>query len=157
MCINITESKIVKKKYGNDITLEKKLYIECVCGSLKDMARVCLFREYDQDPKDANKYNIVLEEVDIEFNATTRSEPSISKIFRNWKDRFIYTFEKIWNRIKGAFNILVGRPVWFSTNLMLDFDRTKELISVLDKSLKEIENVQIRCNEQDNKNNSGDI
>ena len=159
MSVKITESEVSKSILGKDILLEKKLYIECMCGSLDHVARVNFCRELVPDTQDkteymqvndmimdkdgAVKYQIVEDMISFEFNLTNRIEPSFTKTFKNKWDRFFFPLERFCNRVKGAVKLVLGRPVWFSTELLLDKESTEELANMLKKSLTDIDNVKI--------------
>ena len=144
MSIKVTESEISKVVYGSNAIIEKMLYIECACGSLVHMARVSFLRDIlIQDPKDTTKNMIKEDLVSFEFNLTSKIEPAYTKIIKNNWDKFIVPFERFWNRVKGACKLLVGRPVWFSTDLLLDKESTEALANMLKKSLTDIDNVKI--------------
>jgi len=151
----VTEGIIEKSVINNEVSLTKKLYIECDCGSFSDIARITVCREFDLNVlKKSNNY----EEtgyVDIELNASGSIHPS--KTFRTKWDHIMYPFEVIFRRLVAAFNILVGRPAWIPANILLSLKGAGDLSHYLYKTIEEMRDVQIGCNKQSERMRSSDI
>jgi len=124
--IKITVSEISKESYGNVICYKALIYVECDCGSLRDISRVIITKEYEtlEDKK------VILTSSDIffEFPLDDPVNNYVSQGLLNTAlQRITYPFKKLWNRIVLAFKMLTFQKVYVCSDIMIDHTTSLEL------------------------------
>ncbi|MBD3261060.1 MAG: hypothetical protein GF334_05160 [Candidatus Altiarchaeales archaeon] len=150
------ESETWKRSEETLYTLQKKLYVECSCEHSQHIARVMLQMEVTH-PNDSDRAYVSSDDVFFEFNLTEALDPAYDTPFDCYVrqdpwEKMTRPFVRWYRRVKAALDLLRGKPVHFSTDLMLSFDGAQELAHRINEAVTDLENkidVQAECDHKD--------
>jgi len=135
---NIISTSLVSEKRWKDkeVTLEKHIYIDCDCGDISHTARVRFYRDLERG--DDGKTVIVLDDVSFDFNLSQRlSLTNWYTLDTKWK-KLTYKIVYFFDRVKAAFNLVLGRPIYISSEIALGGESMMDLVEEIKKGYKEI-------------------
>jgi hypothetical protein len=133
--VNVTVSGLEKEVFKENISLTRRVYLECSCNSLCDIGRISVYKEIE-------KGMIVLNDVTFELPFKDPASNYIChQVFRTPWDHFIYPFKKIGRRFKLAWEVITFKKVYVGSDLAINFKDARvmatKLLEVLDGMEKE--------------------
>lgn len=142
--VQILPTKILKSELQDSISFSKDIYFSCSCQDLGHMGRISFYVEANKGLEE-EPLRVIMDDVSFEFNGTNWGAPSYTYEFKNRRDKILFPFFKIYNRIRGAIRMLLGLPVYFSTNTLLTVEGAKDLAVSILEAINQLESEAHLC------------
>lgn len=121
-----------------------KIYVDCVCSDIRHIGRVVIERELEKSKnnQESNKWCITDDSVYLEFNATHCMDPDAENIYYArmgvW-ETIMLPFKRLAKRWRGAWNLIRGKEVYFSSDILMDHASARKLAKLIIETIDQIE------------------
>jgi hypothetical protein len=145
---HIFETPIEMHRMNNDISLEKMVYFTCSCTELKHIGRLRFTKDItialkEIEGKIVKTAYIRSEDCYFEFDASQWIYIAYDGQFP--KNKLLLWFFLKYIHVKHAFRLLIGKPVFSTTDIALDFDAVQKLAKSMLNTTDEF-NSQVMAN-----------
>lgn len=135
----ISKSNIISDITPKYKSIEKRLYIDCICGAFSDAARVVIMKNVFKDDNNSVDKSVIFEFNTQRITGIDHKTYICGSVFNKISMKII----RILKRISLSLKILLGLPVYLPSDIIIDFPSAEVFCAAIKESVDEIEKFKL--------------